>query len=214
MACHDRLEMTDAELEAVIDEAHRNGLPITAHATDNASIERSLRFGIDCIEHGGKMTDSTIQLLLDRKVPIVTTFAPVVVQANAEIARKYNIPEWKIAERQRAVADPTRYESLVKAAQAGVPMAFGTDAGSPAVAHDVVAPELKFMVQLGIAKDNYAAIRAATAVGSTVIHLQDKIGTLQAGKLADVIVVAGNPLEDLDALKQVQMAFVGGRRLV
>ena len=214
MACHDRLEMTDAELEAVIDEAHRNGLPITAHATENASIERTLRFGIDCIEHGGKMTDSTIQLLLDRKVPIVTTFAPVVVQANAEIARKYNIPEWKIAERQRAVADPTRYESLVKAAQAGVPMAFGTDAGSPAVAHDVVAPELKFMVQLGIVKDNYGAIRAATAVGSTVIRLQDKIGTLQAGKLADVIVVAGNPLEDLDALKQVQMAFVGGRRLV
>jgi imidazolonepropionase-like amidohydrolase len=214
MACHDRLEMTDAELEAVIDEAHRNGLPITAHATDNASIERTLRFGIDCIEHGGKMTDSTIQLLLDRKVPIVTTFAPVVVQANPEIARKYNIPDWKIAERQRAVADPTRYESLVKAAQAGVPMAFGTDAGSPAVAHDVVAPELKFMVQLGIVKNNYAAIRAATAVGSTVIRLQDKIGTLQAGKLADVIVVAGNPLEDLDALKQVQMAFVGGRRLV
>ena len=147
-------------------------------------------------------------------MPIVTTFAPVVVQANPEIARKYNIPEWKIAERQRAVADPTRYESLVKAAQAGVPMAFGTDAGSPAVAHDVVAPELKFMVQLGIAKDNYAAIRAATAVGSTVIRLQDKIGTLQAGKLADVIVVAGNPLEELDALKQVQMAFVGGRRMV
>ena len=70
------------------------------------------------------------------------------------------------------------------------------------------------MVQLGIAKDNYAAIRAATAVGSTVIHLQDQIGTLQAGKLADVIVVAGNPLEDLDALKQVHVAFVGGRRLV
>jgi imidazolonepropionase-like amidohydrolase len=138
----------------------------------------------------------------------------VVVQANAEIARKYNIPEWKIAERQRAVADPTRYESLVKAAKAGVPMAFGTDAGSPAVGHDVVAPELKFMVQLGIVRDNCGAIRAATAVGSTVVRLQDRIGTLQAGKLADLIVVAGNPLEDLDALKQVRMTFVGGRRLV
>ena len=194
--------------------AHRNGLPITAHATDNASIERVLRFGIDCVEHGGKMTDTTIALLLERKVPIVTTFATVVVQANPEIARKFNIPEWKIAERQRALADPTRYDSLVKAAKAGVPMAYGTDAGSPAVGHSVVAPELKFMVHLGIVEDNYGAIRAATSVAARLNRIEKTTGTLEAGKVADVIAVAGNPLDDLDALTQVQMTFVGGRRLV
>ena len=69
MACHDTLEFTDAELEAVIDESHRNKLPITAHATYDACIRRVAEFGIDCVEHGGAMSDETIQVLLDRKLP-------------------------------------------------------------------------------------------------------------------------------------------------
>jgi imidazolonepropionase-like amidohydrolase len=214
MACHDRLELSDAELEAVIDEAHRNGLPITAHATFDACINRVLRFGIDCVEHGGKMSDETIQMMVDRQIPIVPTLAPVVMQSRPEVARKYNIPEWKIAERQRAVADPDRYASLVKAAKAGVPIAFGTDAGSPAVGHDVVVPEMKFMLKLGLVPDNYGAIRSATSVAARLNALDDKLGTLEAGKLADVTVVAGNPLADLDALEQVQMTFKAGCRLV
>lgn len=213
MACHDTLEFTDAELAAVVDEAHRNGLPITAHATFDAAINRVVRFGVDCIEHGGSMSDETIQLLVDHKVPIVTTFAPLVMQAQPEVARKYNIPEWKIAERQRAVADPARFAGLTKAAKAGVPIAFGTDAGSPAVGHDVVAPEMKFMVKLGLVQDNYGAIRSATSVAAWLNRLDTRLGTLEAGKLADVIVVAGNPLEDLDALERVNMTFVAGRCL-
>ena len=214
MGCHDTLEFTDAELEAVIDEAHRNGLPTTAHATFDACINRVVRFGIDCVEHGGQMSAETIQLLLDRGIPIVTTMAPIVMQAQPEVARKYNIPEWKIAERQRAVADPSRYDSLVAAAQAGVPIVFGTDAGSPAVGHDIVAPELKFMVKLGLVPDNYGALRSATSVAAWLNKLDDKLGTLETGKLADVIVVAGNPLEDLDALEGVRMTFKAGRCLV
>jgi imidazolonepropionase-like amidohydrolase len=214
MGCHDRLEFTDAELEAVIDEAHRNGLYVTAHATYDACISRSLKFGVDCIEHAGNMTDETIQLFLDKKVPIVTTFAPLVMQAQPEVARKFNIPEWKIAERQKAVADPNRYAAIAKAARAGVPIAFGTDAGSPAVAHNVIVPEMKFMIRQGVVTDNYAAIRSATAVSSRVNRVEKKLGTLEAGKLADVIVVKGDPLADLEALTAVQMVFIGGKRLV
>lgn len=214
MACHDTLEFTDAELEAVIDEAHRNGLPITAHATFDAAINRCLRFGIDVIEHGGKMSDETIQLLLDRKVPIVTTFSAVVMQANAEVARKYNIPEWKIEERQKSMADTTKYDSLVKAARAGVPIAFGTDAGSPVVQHNVIVPEMNYMVHLGVVEGNYGAIRSATSVAAALNKLDGKLGTLQPGKLADLIVVDGNPLEDLLALEKVCMTFKEGKRLV
>lgn len=213
MGCHDKLEFTDAELEAVVDESHRNGLPITAHATFDACINRMVRFGIDVIEHGGSMTEETIRLLVDRKVPVVTTFAPVLQQSQPEIARKYAIPDWKIEERQRQVSDKRRYQGLVDAAKAGVTIAFGTDCGSPAVGHDVVAPELKFMVQLGIKKDNYDAIRSATAVAAGINKLDAKLGTLEAGKLADVIVVAGDPRADLDALGQVRMTFSEGRRL-
>lgn len=214
MACHDRLEFTDDELDAVVDEAHRNGLPITAHATFDAAVSRVVRFGIDCVEHGGKMTDETIQMLVDRNIPIVTTFSALVIQAQPEMARQYNIPEWKIAERQRAVADKSRFESLVKAAEAGVRIAFGTDAGSPAVAHDALVPEMTFMVELGLVPDNYGVIRSATSVSAGLNGLDDELGTLEEGKVADVIVVDGNPLEDLSAMNEVVMTFKEGKRLV
>jgi len=212
MACHDTLEFTDAELEAVIDESHRNGLPITAHATYNDCIYRVAKFGVDCIEHGGSMTDETIQLVLDRKIPIVTTFAPLVMQA--ERGREFGIPEWKIEERKKAIADPKRYTGLVNAAKAGVPIVFGTDAGSPVVGHDVVAPELKFMVKLGVVSDNYAALRSATITAAKAHKLDKKFGSLEAGKEADLIVIDGNPLDNLDDLERVTMTFIGGRKMI
>lgn len=214
MACHDTLEFTDEELAAVIDESHRNGIPITAHATYDECIERVVRFGVDCVEHGGSMSDATIELLLSKKIPIVTTFAPVVMQSQPEVAKKFNIPDWKLLERQKAVANPARYEGIVKAARAGVVIGFGTDAGSPAVGHGVIAPEMKFMVKLGVVADNYGALRSATSVAAQISRLDAKLGTLEPGKLADVVVVAGNPLADLDALTQVSRTYVAGKRLV
>lgn len=214
MACHDTLEFTDEELTAVIDESHRNGLLITAHATYNDAIHRVARFGIDCVEHGGSMTEETIQLLLDKNIPIVTTFAPLVMQSRPELARQYNIPEWKIAERQKAVGDPKRYQGLINAAAAGVTIAFGTDAGSPVVGHNVIAPEMEFMVKVGVKKDNYDAIRSATSVAAQINRLAAKLGTLEAGKTADVIVVNGDPLANLYALEKVVMTFKEGKRLV
>jgi imidazolonepropionase-like amidohydrolase len=214
MACHDRLEFTDAELEAVIDESHRNGLPITAHATYDECIARVVKAGIDCVEHGGKMSKATIDLLLKKNVPIVTTFAPILQQSQPEVAKRYGIPDWKLAERQKMVADKARYEGLQAAAKAGVTIAFGTDCGSPAVPHDVVAPELAFMIKLGVKKDAYDAIRSATSVAARVNRLEAKIGTLEAGKLADVIVVEGNPLKDIDDIAKVSMTFVEGRKHV
>ena len=213
MACHDTLEFTDEELGAVIDEAHRNGLPLTAHATYAACIERVARFGVDCIEHGGSMSDSTVALLIEKEIPVVTTFSPLVQQSQPEIARRFGIPEWKIEERKKAVANPERYEGLVKAARAGVPIVFGTDAGSPAVEHDVIAPELAFMVKTGVCTDNMDALASITTRAARVSRMEDVVGTLEVGKAADIIVVDGRPDEDLGALEQVTTTFVGGRRM-
>lgn len=212
MACHDTLEFTNEELSAVIDESHRNGLPITAHATYNDCIKRVARLGVDVVEHGGSMDDETISLLVEKQIPIVTTFAPLVMQA--ERGREFNIPEWKIEERQRAIADTSRYQGLINAANTGVVIVFGTDAGSPVVGHDVVAPELKFMVKLGMVKDNYAALRSATILPAKMNKLEKKLGTLEVGKEADLIIIEGDPLADLDALNRVQMTFTAGRKMI
>jgi imidazolonepropionase-like amidohydrolase len=213
MACHDTLEFTDAELEAVIDEAHRNRIPVTAHATYNDCIKRVAEFGVDCVEHGGSMTEETIQILLDRKIPIVTTFSALVMQAKPDIARRFGIPEWKIAERQKAVGDKSRFGGLVAAAKAGVPIVFGTDAGSPAVEHDSIAPELDFMVEVGVCPDRLDALRSITIRAAQLSRLDKKIGTLEAGKEADLIVVDGKPDQDLFALERVVQTYIAGKRM-
>ena len=210
MMCHDRLEFTDDELSTIVDEAHQQGLPVTAHATFDAAIARAVEFGIDVIEHGGSMSDETIEQLVSKNIPIVTTFSPVVMQSQPEIARRYNIPEWKIEERQRAVADTSRYDGLVRAARAGVRICFGTDAGSPAVRHETVVPEMEFMVSVGVVDDNFGAIMSATREAAIMNGIDDVVGTLEVGKEADVIVVDGDPVADLQALTQVQMTFVRG----
>lgn len=87
---------------------------------------------------------------------------------------------------------------------------FGTDAGSPAVRHGVVVPEMEFMIEVGVVADNHAAIMSATREAAIMNRLDDLIGTLEAGKEGDVIVVGGNPLDDLGDLQRVRMTFVRG----
>ena len=214
MACHDTLEFTDDELSAVIDETHRNGLYITAHATYDDAISRVTDFGIDCIEHGGPMSDSTIEKVAKKNIPICTTFSPVVMQSNAELARKYNIPEWKIEERQKIVNDKSRFDSLVRASEAGIEIIFGTDAGSPVVPHDAIVPEMKFMIDLGVVKNNLEAIQSATYRASKVNKVEDKVGSIEVGKEADLIIVEGSPDKNIDDLTKVQQVYINGNRLI
>ena len=164
MGCHDRLEFTDEELDAVIDETHRNGLTITSHATYEDCIRRVVEHGVDMVEHGGSMTDETIQLLLDRDIAICTTFSPLVLQAKEGLA--WGMPEWKVEERKRNMADKARFDGVVRAAKAGVPIIFGTDAGSPVVPHDAIVGELEFMVEIGICADNEAALVSITSLSA------------------------------------------------
>ncbi len=152
-------------------------------------------------------------LLVEKQIPIVTTFAPLVQQSQPEVARRFGIPDWKIEERQKAVANPARYEGLVRAARAGVSIVFGTDAGSPAVEHDVIAPELAHMVKVGVCRDNVDALASITVRAARLSRMETVIGTLEAGKAADLIVVDGNPDQDLFALERVRSTFVAGKRM-
>lgn len=211
MACHDTLEFTDEELDAVIDETHRNGLTITSHATFDACIRRVVEHGVDMVEHGGAMSDETIQLLLDKDVAICTTFSPLVLQAKEGLA--WGMPEWKVEERRRLVADRSRFEGVVKAAKAGVPIVFGTDAGSPVVPHDAIAGELAFMVEIGVSSDNEGALVSITSLAAERNDVGDDRGALEDGKAADVVVVEGDPLADLTAIDDVRAVYLDGTRV-
>jgi imidazolonepropionase-like amidohydrolase len=212
MGCHDTLEFTDDELDAVIDETHRNGLKITAHATYDECIHRMVKHGVDVIEHGGTASDETVRLLVEKGTFIVTTLSPLILQA--EQGHLWDMPEWKVEERRKAVAEPHRYDGLVACAKAGVPIVFGTDAGSPVVPHDAIAPELRFMVDTGICPNNEDALVSITSRSALMNGLADDRGALHEGLAADVIVVDGNPLDDLQAIDNVEMVFLDGARIV
>jgi imidazolonepropionase-like amidohydrolase len=208
MACHDLLEFTDAELDAVVDETHRNGLTITAHATFDGCIARVMEHGVDMIEHGGSMSDATIELLLERKAYICTTFSPVVLQAQNGL--EWGVPEWKVEERKRSMADKSQYDGLVRAARAGVPIVFGTDAGSPVVPHDAIASELKFMVEVGVCSDNEDALVSLTSRSAEMNGVAGDRGSIEESKAADVVVVGGDAVADLDAIDDVRAVYLDG----
>ena len=209
MACHDLVQFTTSELEALVDEAHANGLKATAHATFDTAIRRVVEAGVDCVEHGGSMSEKTIALMLARRTWLVTTFSPLVLQAERGLA--YGMPEEEVTRRRHQIAEPDRFAGNRAAAEAGIPVAFGTDAGSPAVPHNEIVPELKFMVSAGVCKDAWSAIRSITIRGAELLGLESTLGTLEPGKTADVVIVEGNPLDDLENLLRVNSVYVIGK---
>lgn len=209
MASHDLPQFTMAELEALVDEGHMNGLKVTAHATFDSAIRRVVEAGVDCVEHGGSMSEDTIKLMLDRGTWIVTTFSPLVLQA--ERGLEWGLPLHEVERRKKQIGEPERFEGNRAAAAAGIPIAFGTDAGSPIVPHNEVVPELKFMVQIGVCSDAWAAMRSVTILGAKLLGLDGQLGTLEVGKTADVVVVGGDPIADLENLRDVRNVYVRGQ---
>jgi imidazolonepropionase-like amidohydrolase len=209
MGSHELPQFTMAELEAMVDEAHMNGLKVTAHATFDEAIRRVVEAGVDCVEHGGSMSDKTIEMMVERDVPIVTTFSPLVLQAQRGL--EWGMPPHEVERRRKQMNEAERFAGNKAAAEAGIRIAFGTDAGSPVVPHNEIAEELKFMVQVGVCKDNLDALRAITIRGAELLGLSNELGTLEAGKTADVVVLDGDPAADLDAVRQVHQVYVRGR---
>jgi len=208
MGSHELPQFTIAELEAMVDEAHLNGLMVTAHATFDEAIRRVVEAGVDCVEHGGSMSDDTIKMMLDRGTWLVTTFSPLVLQA--ERGLDWGMPMIEVERRRRQIAEPERFAGNKAAAEAGIPIAFGTDAGSPLVPHNEIVTELQFMLKVGVCEDPWAALRSITIRAAQLLRVDEELGTLEAGKSADIVVVDGNPVEDLEHLRRIEKVFVRG----
>jgi len=212
MASGSTPEYTEGELAAMADEVRRAKKKITAHATFAEAIARVVDAGFDSVEHGGVMDDATIGKMAKQGTFVVTTFCPVTLQARH--GEEFGLAPAFVERRQRQMNDTARYESIRKAADAGVKICMGTDAGSPLVPHSEVAAELELLIEYGICKDGLEAIKCATGNASELCGVAESWGTLQEGLLADVVVLGGNPLDDIANLRRVETVFVNGERAV
>lgn len=199
----DNAQMTMQELEAVIAAAHDYGFTVAAHAHGAEAIRRAVTAGVDSIEHGTYMSDADMKLMKQRG----TWYVPTII-AGRYVAEKAAVPGYypeQIAAKARQVG-PVIQKTAGRAFKAGVKMAFGTDAG--VYPHGQNAKEFEYMVEAGI--PNAYALQAATVNAAALLKQSDNMGSLEAGKFADMIAVKGNPLDDISLMKQVDFVMKGG----
>jgi imidazolonepropionase-like amidohydrolase len=191
-------QYSDEELRAIADEAHRAGLKVAAHAHGDDGIRAAIEAGIDCIEHGSLMSDATLDLMIERGTFLVAT---TYLADGMDVSRAAPELQAKAAE-----VFPRARATISKAIARGARVACGTDA--PAIPHGRNARELIALVDRGMTP--LEAIRAATTVSAELIDVDDR-GRLEAGLLADVIAVPGDPLVDIRATEKVQFVMKGGQ---
>lgn len=186
------------ELRAIVDEAHRERHKVAAHAMALQGVHNAIAAGVDTIEHGYYISDDDLKTMAARGVYYVPTIFVGVYVAQGRAAE--GAPVWV---KMTAIHEDT----FRRAMKAGVKIAFGTDAGGFPWTENP-AQEFPYMVKWGMTPAE--AIRAATVTGSELLGMQDKIGTIEPGKLADIVAVPGDPLKDISVLEKVDFVMKGG----
>ncbi len=196
----DSPQLTQAELDALVDEAHALGKKAAAHAHGATGAKRAVRAGIDSIEHGTFLDDEALALMKARGTFLVPT-----LHANDSLGRleKGGAPAAVVA-KSRAAKD-VAMKTFRRAVAKGVRIAFGTD--SMVMPHGTNAREFRLMVENGMRPVD--ALRAATSVDAELLGLKD-IGALEPGKLADVIAVPGDPTADIGVMERVLFVMKDG----
>jgi imidazolonepropionase-like amidohydrolase len=191
-------QLTEEELRAGIEEAHKAGRRTATHAMGTQGILNALRAGIDSIEHGVYLNDEIVSLMVKRGVSLVPTIAALhhILVKGLEAG----IPAYAVEKTERV--KPHHLNSIRMAREAGVKIAMGTDAGTPFNMHGENTMELKLFVDQGFSPEE--AIHAGTRIAAEVLGMEDELGTIEEGKQADLIVVDGNPLEDITLLLKAE----------
>jgi imidazolonepropionase-like amidohydrolase len=196
-------QLTDEELQAIMETAHALGRRTAAHAHGVKGINAALRAGVDSIEHGSFLDDSSIALFKTHGAYLV----PTLMATEALTARSAANASLSPIEREKAAAvGRAMQDAAARAREAGVKIAFGSDSG--VTPHGDNAREFELLVAAGMTP--MEAIRAATVSCADLLGLADQIGTLEPGKAADLIATAGNPLEDVGALRDVGFVMRAG----
>jgi imidazolonepropionase-like amidohydrolase len=191
---------TQEEIDAIVDEAHTLGLTAHAHANGGLGLTRALRAGVDTIEHGTQLTDENVEEMARRGTWLVPMFWIVRYHAeNAPEARGFAASPATHRDTMKRFYE-TSVNSFQRALKAGVRIALGSDAGSHDRHTNASMLEMQYMLDAGMSASE--VIVSATRRAAECMRLQDEVGTLEAGKYADLVVVRGNPLQDLRLLAQ------------
>jgi imidazolonepropionase-like amidohydrolase len=197
----DTPQITQEEMNAIVEEAHRLGRRTAAHAHGASAAKVAIRAGIDSIEHGSFLDDEALKMMKERGTYLVPT--AMAVEYTGRRPRNYP-PE--IAAKAKAAAE-VHGATLRKAIQLGLKIAFGTDSAvSP---HGLNAQEFGLLVRHGMSPA--AALRAGTSVASTLLGIDGLVGSLEAGKEADIVAVPGDPTADITATEHVRFVMKGGQ---
>jgi imidazolonepropionase-like amidohydrolase len=196
-------QFTDEELRAVVETAKDYNMIVAVHAHGTEGIKRAVLAGVDSIEHGTFMTDEVIDLMKKKGTYWVPTNL-----AGEWVAQKAAEPGYfpDIVRPKAAAIGPEIRNTFKKANAAGVKIAFGTDTGvSP---HGQNAREFELMVEGGMPP--MKAIQSATLVSAKLLRIDDRLGTIEPQKLADLVAVPGNPLDDISLMRQVVFVMKEG----
>jgi len=199
----DNAQMTMPELQAIVAAAHDYGFAVAAHAHGAEAIRRAVIAGVDSIEHGTFMDDADMKLMKEHG----TWYVPTII-AGDYVAQKAKIPGYypaQVAAKAMQVG-PRIMATAGKAWRAGVPIAFGTDAG--VYPHGENAHEFELMVQSGMPAS--FALQAATKNASKLLRMDKDVGSVEAGKYADIVAVDGDPTQDISLMKHMDFVMKGG----
>ena len=197
-------QFTVAEVEAIVNTADDYGFVTAAHAHGAEGMKRAVLGGIHSIEHGTFMNDEVMQLMKERG----TYYVPTISAGKFVYKKAMESPQFfpPMVRKKAIEVGPQIQDTFAKAYKAGVKIAFGTDSAvSP---HGDNAKEFFYMVEAGMPE--YEAIKSATVGASNLLRISDSYGTIEAGKMADIIAVEGDPLEDITILQDVKFVMKDG----
>jgi imidazolonepropionase-like amidohydrolase len=199
-------QFSDEEIRAIVIEAHRLGRKVAAHAHGAAGIKQAVLAGVDSIEHGSFIDDEAIRLMKEKGTYLVPTL--YLMDWFVENYQRMRVPEFMV-EKAKVVMPAARL-NIARAFKAGVKVAFGTDAA--VYPHGLNAREFLVMVKLGMTP--MQSIQSATVNAADLLGWSDRVGSIEAGRFADIIAVSGDPLTDVSSLEHVAFVMKGGQIIV